>query len=42
MKPARPEGPLKELRRLLSEALQDRYTIERIIGSGGMAVVFAA
>jgi len=42
MKPARSEGPLKELRRLLSEALEDRYTIERVIGSGGMAVVFAA
>ena len=42
MKYARGEGGLKELRRLLGGALQDRYTLGGIIGSGGMAVVFAA
>ena len=42
MKSARGEGGLKELRRLLGGALQDRYTLDRVIGSGGMAVVFAA
>ena len=42
MKSARGEGGLNELRRLLGGALQDRYTLDRIIGSGGMAVVFAA
>jgi serine/threonine protein kinase len=42
MKSQRGEGGLKELRRLLGGALQDRYTLDRVIGSGGMAVVFAA
>jgi len=42
MKSTRGEGGLKELRRLLGGALQDRYTLDRIIGSGGMAVVFSA
>ncbi|HEX6090175.1 MAG TPA: serine/threonine-protein kinase [Gemmatimonadales bacterium] len=42
MKSSKGEGGLKELRRLLGGALQDRYTLDRIIGSGGMAVVFSA
>ena len=37
-----PEGSLKELKRLLAESLRDRYTLDRVIGSGGMAIVFAA
>ena len=42
MQSARGEGGLKELRRLLGGALKDRYVLDRIIGSGGMAVVFSA
>ena len=42
MPPASGEGGLKELRRLLGGALKDRYVLDRIIGSGGMAVVFSA
>ena len=37
-----PEGSLKELKQLLAEALRDRYTLDRVLGAGGMAIVFAA
>ena len=37
-----PEGSLKELKRLLADALRDRYTLDRVLGAGGMAIVFAA
>jgi len=41
MTPGRSDGSAKELRRLLVEALADRYTLGRIIGSGGMAMVYS-